>query len=65
MRYTVTYFARDRVGLSPFRASYAGEFELSYSNPVNRIIKFKSISKYQLLFHWKNFEKYMIFYTGH
>ena len=23
----------------------------------------KSISKFQLLFHWKNFEKYMIFYT--
>ena len=23
----------------------------------------KSISKFQLLFHWKNFEKYMIFYA--
>ena len=23
----------------------------------------KSISKFQLLFHWRNFEKYMIFYT--
>ena len=23
----------------------------------------KSISKFQLLFHWKNFGKYMIFYT--
>ena len=22
-----------------------------------------SLSKFQLLFHWKNFEKYMIFYT--
>ena len=23
----------------------------------------KSMSKFQLLFHWRNFEKYMIFYT--
>ena len=23
----------------------------------------KSISKFQLLFHWRNFEKYMVFYT--
>ena len=23
----------------------------------------KSISKFQLMFHWKNFEKYMIFYA--
>ena len=23
----------------------------------------KSIFKFQLLFHWKNFEKYMVFYT--
>ena len=26
-------------------------------------LELKSISKFQLLFHWRNFEKYMIFYT--
>ena len=39
MRYTVTQFARENVGLCPFRGSYVTEFELSHSNPVNRIIK--------------------------
>ena len=39
MRYTVTQFARESVGLCPFRDSYVREFELSNSNPVNRVIK--------------------------
>ena len=38
MRYTVTQFARESVGLCPFRGSYVREFELSHSNPVSRII---------------------------
>ena len=39
MRYTVIEFARESVGLCPFRGSYMREFELSQSNPLNRIIK--------------------------
>ena len=39
MRYTVIEFARESVGLCPFRGSYVREFELSQSNPLNRIIK--------------------------
>ena len=39
MRETVTQFARENVGLSPFRGSYVREFELSHSNPVRRIEK--------------------------
>ena len=39
MRYTVIQFARESVGLCPFRGSYLREFELSHSNSVNRIIK--------------------------
>ena len=39
MRYTVTQFASESVGLCPFRDSYVREFELSHSNPVNRVIK--------------------------
>ena len=38
MRCTVTQFARESVGLCPFRGSYVREFELSHSNPVSRII---------------------------
>ena len=37
MRYTITQFARESVGLCPFRGSYVREFELSHSNPVSRI----------------------------
>ena len=36
MRCRITQFARERVGLCPFRGSYVREFELSHSNPVNR-----------------------------
>ena len=32
-------FARESVGLCPFRGSYVREFELSHGNLVNRIIK--------------------------
>ena len=39
MRCRITQFARERVGLCPFRGSYVREFELSHSNRVNRIIK--------------------------
>ena len=39
MRYTVIEFARESVGLCPFRGSYVREFESSQSNPLNRIIK--------------------------
>ena len=39
MRYTVIEFALESVGLCPFRGSYVREFELSESNPLNRIIK--------------------------
>ena len=39
MRYTVKQFARESVGLCPLRGSFVREFELSHSNPVNRIIK--------------------------
>ena len=39
MRYTVIEFARESVGLCPFRGSYVREFELSQSNPLNKIIK--------------------------
>ena len=35
----MTQFACESVGLCPFRGSYVREFELSDSNPVNRIIK--------------------------
>ena len=38
MRYTVTQFASESVGLCPFRGSYVSEFELSHSNQVSRII---------------------------
>ena len=38
MRYTVTQFARESVGLCPFRGSYVREFELSHSNSVSMII---------------------------
>ena len=37
MRYTVTQFAGESVGLCPFWGLYLTEFELSHSNPVNRI----------------------------
>ena len=33
MRYTVTQFARENVGLCPFPGSYVREFELSHRNP--------------------------------
>ena len=39
MRYTVTQFARESVGLCPFRDSYVRECELSHSNPGNGVIK--------------------------
>ena len=39
-----------------FQTSITTIYRLQTSN-------LKSISKFQLLFHWKNFEKYMIFYT--
>ena len=39
MRCRITQFARESVGLCPFRGSYVREFELSHSNRVNRIIK--------------------------
>ena len=39
MRYTITQFARESVGLCPFRGSYVREFELSHSNLVTRIMK--------------------------
>ena len=39
MRYRVIEFARESVGLCPFRGSYVREFELSQSNPLNKIIK--------------------------
>ena len=37
----------------------------TYKTKSNRpqTSELKSIPKFQLLFHWKNFEKYMIFYT--
>ena len=38
MRCRITQFARESVGLCPSRGSYVREFELSHSNPVNRII---------------------------
>ena len=39
MRCRIIQFARESVGLCPFRGSYVREFELSHSNPVNKIIK--------------------------
>ena len=38
MKCRITQFARESVGLCPFRSSYVREFELSHSNSVNRII---------------------------
>ena len=38
MRCRITQFARESVGLCPSRGSYVREFELSHSNPVNRIL---------------------------
>ena len=38
MRYTVTQFARESVGLCPFRGSYVRKFEFLHNNPVSRII---------------------------
>ena len=35
----ITQFARESVGLCPFRGSYVRELKLLHSNPVNRIIK--------------------------
>ena len=39
MKCRITQFARESVGLCPFRGSYLREFELSHSNSVNKIIK--------------------------
>ena len=39
MRCTVTRFARESVGLCPFRGSYVRELELSHRNLESRIIK--------------------------
>ena len=39
MRCRIKQFARESVGLFPFRGSYVREFELSHSNLVNRITK--------------------------
>ena len=39
MRCRITQFARESVGLCPFRGSYVKELELSYGNPVKRILK--------------------------
>ena len=39
MKCRITQFARESVGLCPFRGSYVKELELSHGNPVNRIIK--------------------------
>ena len=39
MRCRITQFARESIGLCPFRGSYVREFELSHSNRVNRLIK--------------------------
>ena len=36
MRCRITQFARESVGLCPFRGLYVREFQLSHSNPVNR-----------------------------
>ena len=36
MRRRITQFARESIGLCPFRGSYVREFELSHSNRVNR-----------------------------
>ena len=36
MKCRITQFARESVGLCPFRGSYVREFELSHSNLVNR-----------------------------
>ena len=38
MRYTVTQSARESVRLCSFRGSYVREFELLFSNLVNKII---------------------------
>ena len=38
-RCRITQFARESVGLCPFRGLYLREFELSHCNPVNRTIK--------------------------
>ena len=38
MKWRITQFARESVGLS-FRGSYLREFELSQGNSVNRIMK--------------------------
>ena len=39
LRWRITQFARESVGLCPFRGSCVREFELSHGNPVKRIIK--------------------------
>ena len=39
MKCRIIQFARESVGLCPFRGSYVGEFKLSHSYLVNRIIK--------------------------
>ena len=41
MRCRITQFARESVGLCPFRGSYVTEFELSHSNPVKQNYEFK------------------------
>ena len=48
MRRRITQFARESVGLCPFRGSHVMEFELSHSNPVNRIIKIANAHNLQV-----------------
>ena len=42
-------FARESVGLCPFHGSYLREFELSHSNPINRIIKISYAHKLHVM----------------
>ena len=39
MKCRIKHFARESVGFCPYRGSEVKEFQLSHSNPVNRIIK--------------------------
>ena len=43
LRYTVTQFARESVGLCPFRGLCVMEFELSHSNLVSRITGIRTL----------------------
>ena len=64
--YVITKFSR--VGnITKFSYPWCSAFQTSKTSKTTsyrpHTSELKSISKHELLFHWRNFEKYMVFYT--